>query len=1064
MLIKIGSYQWRPVCFEELKSLKAEIGCFLKEYAAGRRFSIDHPLEVEAEKWFKKSRFPKNYLMKACDSPITIRGDDLGFPFEILCCDGLFLGQQYKIIRETSPRFQPNPNQKICYQLEDSDDAFPYYEYMEKNFPVELLEPALSECISANIFHISGHFEKEEKEKIRRLDIKKDTLLFFNSCSSYNLKDVETVRRLCHYVLSYFDIPLDEPRLVEDFPYFFYDNLLEGIPLAEAFLKARQKYIDLYGRLTPLLFTLFTSNPEVLIFNTPFAYHHKKVEKMIRRVEKDLHRLKDNEKYPFFLFEVELGKHISLQSIINSTEKNIWIHGAKAGIGKTTLLYQAMQLFKYGKFKGPIFFSFSEHKDLKNIYLDDLKKYLANYLEIGSIKGRFPRNGKRYLILMDDIEEHSFLYNHFNSFVEELQEIFGPCLIVIASRAKCPVDNFLVLSMDINRGDSNARRLRSCYHIEENIKLPEIPLIYRLFSSVRENISYSTVLPELEDKSRVIRKFVYYFQERISFDNNLEMMPETFQRYFSLLAYWQFKNNKVPLMMRKFVDCLKQFRQEHREESDWWIYDKERGSYRDAESVCRFLLDTDIIVEENDNLLFIHDSFFEYFLAYYFYWQEMEDIGAEAESLALTEVPDYMKELVTSEIYNGNHRVFYLRLVLERLFYIRNYRGIVEILEKAENFNLLKTDDRLWYCLLQGCYFARDPEKGIDELRAVKFIWETIEPDRLFNRENLAGDRLKVLSEACYTLLNILFDNNLMGEYFRLAYFLEKKTPTMEVYGLLSRGFLKIGQVERSLHYLDLKEQEIEYLSGGEKHRVRLYAEKGLAYYCRFKSGRNHEDYLIGIAMLEKAEKYYRDDKREEGNYLFTLREFLRFYLEARRGEEFDRVIARLEDIDCGRHPGDDYIPFLLGLKQCKLEKNNGAGIKNLLKGAEGFYRNKHFLEAVIVYLWLYHYTRGRAKKDKFLKKAANIMIEAHRKQNSIKNYWHFFDRYLQRNKVKTDQEFLRGAGAVFLESAPACRRQKKNHDIQFRVQDLLKKLEVLKPGEYYHGLSKVLWSFVLIA
>jgi hypothetical protein len=1060
---------------------------FLKEHAAAKRYQIDGKLENEAEKWFKESQFPKNCLKNAKKEPIIILRDEIGFPFELLMVDGVFLGQKYNIYRETSSPYQSNPNFKICYQFEENDEAYQYYQYIENTFPLELMGP-VSEDISANLFHVSGHFEKEEKEKIVSRSINQNVVLFFNSCSTFEYRNRGRIKSLAHCILSYFAIPLENPQSVEDFPYFFYQYLLEGEDISTAFLKARRKYIDQTGCLTPLLFTLFTSDPRVHIFHTPYSLHHKAIEKQIKRFEKDIHQIRDNRKYPLFLFECTGNKKKTLQSILNiepmkktqekreagklgswevektddrgqvtvetpTNEKllrgvqgggfleksppgNIWIHGEKAGIGKTFLLYQVFQLFKYGKFKGPFFISFKEDRGLRHLHLKNLKQYLYHYLKIDNEARQLPRNGKKYLLLVDALENNAYFYHHFDEFVDELEEIFGACRIIVASRERCPHEDFWELSMEITPGDVNARRLRASYHIENNIKLPDIPLAYRLFSRIRDRSAGDLEI----NKSRIFSEFILRYQEKAVESNPFGVMPETFQRYLAILAFCQFKTgsvtqkgmasptyycvgsgnshreenvcqkNKVSegINKKKFIEALRQFKQEHHQDIDWWLYDKERKSYRDAESICGFLLSTHIIVPDNEFLVFIHDSFYEYLLAYYFSWQGVDEVDEdEISQLMFTEVPDYMKELVRSGIYAGNFPPGYLRLVLDRLFYIRDYQSIEEILSKQENQELIKTSDQLRYCLVKGCYFARNPGKNIDELRAFRLVSEFSQPESFFNMEKLKQGNRSLL-ETCYALLNILFDNNLLEEFFRLAHLLVGVIPTLEIYGLLSRGYLKIKQMDKSLEYLELKEREIHASPGNEKHRTRLHAEKGLLYYYKYLETRNRDYFDKGTNELFKAENYYKSDKREEGNYLFTLRELLRYYLAGKNPEEFARVRQRINKIHIKDHPKTDYIPYLLGRAAIEMEENIDAGINHLLTGAAGFYENQLLFEAAVVYLWAYCYCSDSQKKTEYLTEAIHIFNELEDKRNMIKEYWAPFDEFLKVTR-----------GALFEKTAP---------------------------------------------
>jgi hypothetical protein len=408
------------------------------------------------------------------------------------------------------------------------------------------------------------------------------------------------------------------------------------------------------------------------------------------------------------------------------------------------------------------------------------------------------------------------------------------------------------------------------------------------------------------------------------------------------------------------------------------------------------LLSTHIIVPDNDDLVFIHDSFYEYLLAYYFSWQGIDEVDEnEISQLMFTEVPDYMKELARSGIYAGNFPPGYLRLVFDRLFYIRDYQSIEEILSKQENQELIKTSDQLWYCLVKGCYFARNPGKNIDELRAFRLVSEFSQPDSFFNIEKLKQGNRSLL-ETCFALLNILFDNNLLEEFFRLADVLVEVFPTLEIYGLLSRGYLKINQIDKSLEYLELKEREIQSSPGNEKHRIRLHAEKGLLYYYKYLETQNRDYFDRGIDELNKAEHYYQSDKREEGNYLFTLREFLRYYLAGKNPEKFARVMQRIDKIHIKDHPKTDYIPYLLGRAAIEMEENIDTGINYLLEAAAGFYENQLLFESAVVCLWAFYYCGDIQKKTEYLTEVAHILKELEDKRNKIKEYWAPFDEFLK--------------------------------------------------------------------
>lgn len=995
MKIRIGNQTWQPKDPAALEGLKKKIAAFLEEQA-GKKYKIDDNLKNNAGDWFNQSKFPGTYLKEAETDFIVISEDHIGFPFEILWVDGAFLGETYRVYRTASSEYQPNQNFKICYQFEESDKAHKYYDYLVKNFPVDLIGPPL-ENISANVFHVTGHFEGEEKEKVIRYPINKNVLLFFNSCCTFKYSSHEKLKSLNHLVLSYFDIPLENPGCVEDFPYFFYRFLLEGEEIAAAFLKARRKYINETGILTPLLFTLFTSDPAAHIFYTPYANHHKEIEKEIKRIEGDAASLKDNARYPFFRFEGDDNRGENIQAILNSGESRIWVRGAKAGIGKTTLLYKVFQLFKFGKYSGPLFISFKEDRGLGDLNLKNAEERLFSYLKIDKPPAELSGKGKKYLILIDAIESNKYIYDNFSAFADELDEIFGSCAIIAVSRNRCPAAGFLELGMEITAGDENARQLRKRYGIEDNIKLPDIPLIYKLFSQIRERAAN---VPEM-NKSEVFETFTGYYQQKTLEDQPVEAAPDAFLRYFSILANIQFRTGSV--FKNQFLEALNTFRKENKEDMDWWIFDNKRGHYRDAESVYKYLLSTDIIINSNDRLYFIHDSFYEYFLATYFYWQGLDDsfdFEGQRQILMYTEVPDYMKEMVKTGVYADNHPPGYLRVVFDRLFYIRDYKGIEAILVKEENQAFIKASEKLWDCFVKGCYYARNPGKNIDEVRAFKWVAEFYHKESFFDIKKLSGPEGQALREIYSALLNILFDNNLLEEFFRLALFLKGPLPTLQVYGLLSRGYLKINEIDKAREYLELKEAVIKAEEGNEREReknqIRLHAEKGLLYYFKYLETSDKYYFNKGIVELKEAEDYYRRDKREEWNYLFTLREFLRYYLTGREPEKFDDVILRLDHISINAHPKTDYIPYLNGIKKIVLEDNVDSGVTYLLKGAEGFLATQLPFEAAVVYLWVYYYYREMGEASAYLKKAYRIFKKLEEKRARIKASWKPFDEHLK--------------------------------------------------------------------
>lgn len=1005
MKVKIGNVTWEPGHTGELKALKDKMARCLEEQAAAKHYRIDPTLRAEAEKWLGESRFPVHHLEDTHDDAIVILQDELGFPFELLALDRVFLGEKYLIHRQTQVPHQPNRDFKICYRFEADDRACDYYQHIENNFPLPLLEPA-REQVTANVFHVTGHFEAPEKEHIVNSVNPQNVLFFFNSCRTYPYHTHAAAGQLGHYVLSYFDIPLDSPEKVEDFPYDFYRLLLEGETISAAFLEARRRHIARTQRLSPLLFTLFTCAPLAPVFHSPYAPHHREIDKRITRIEADCRNLTDDTKYPPFLFQSRGSpqprgsREKNLRSIINSTDDHIWIHGPRAGIGKTTLLYQVFRLFRYAGFNGPVFISLEDDPRLPEIPQDAPGEYFCMHFNLHP-ETIEPGKSRKHLILVDAVEAGTDIYRHFRSFLEELTNIFGPCRVIAASRHRCPVEGFRELSMEITPGDTNARRLRACYGIDKNIRLPEIPLIYRLYRQAGrgwKNLRRIT-------KSKIFAGFIRRYQEKTTHGRPYDLTPETFRRYLSLLAHCRFQTGRVT--RRRFIQRLQDFREENNRDIDWWLFDHERKHYRDAESVCNLLLNTHIIAEEEDFLVFVHHSFYEYLLAYYFAWLGLEEENEDTVTpLMYTEVPDYMRELAGSGVYAGNHSPAYLRLVFDRLFYIRDYKSIETILTEGENQALIKSSSGLWYCLVKGCYFTRNPARHIDEVRAFRFVRRFTSPASLLDAIEPGGTRSRSLLETCYALLNMLFDNNLLEEFFRLALFLENKCPGMEVYGLLSRGFLKINRTGKAGDYLILKEQAIQRHPEKEKHRVRLQAEKGLLCYFKYLETPTGDHFQRGIEALKQAEAYYRRDKREEWNYLFTLRELLRFYRAANQPEPFAEVMRKIDAVGINDHPKTDYIPYLLGREKSETGGDADAAQACFMEGAKGFYGKQLLFESAVVYLWACYHAGSEDEKSARLEDARRVLEEAEAKREGIKECWSPFDAHLKQSRPTAPPEF----------------------------------------------------------
>ncbi len=1004
MKVLFGGYAWEPgdADIERLSALKKRIAQYLETHAATSRYKLDNPVRTEAEKWTRDCHLPAETLEIYPGSTVTIHDDPIDFPFELLAQNGAFLGETYAVYRHTTAPYKPRRDYKMFYRFETGDHGYRYYEHLEKNFPLQLLQPAgnntsnTKKGIDGNVLHVCGHFQPEEKQDI--LDSATqgtgNPLLFFNSCATIKLNGAHISRHLSHYILSYFDIPLDTPAAVEDFPFTFYRLLLEGHPPAAAFRGARVRSMAQTGRITPLLFTLFTSAPETPVFHTPYAGHHKDIEKRIAYTytESGGRELKDERKFPPFLFLTHApgDKRQTLQAWINSSAGHTWIYGPRAGIGKTTLLYQLFRLFQYGKFSGPLLIAPGDDPGFRESPGETPGQYLSRCLGLRHLPPQ-RKETRPHLVLVDAVEEDTFLYRHFFVLVEELQGLLGPCRVIAASRHRCPVPGFSELAMEISPGDINAQRLRARYHIGQNVKLPDLPLAYRFYSGAGGPPQQGTIT-----KSSIFTAFIRRYQEKAAAGNHFIMMPETFQRYLALLAHRRFQNRGAPVTRRQFHRRLRCFKQDHPDDTDWWLYDGERKHYRDAESVCRLLLSTHIIVSSGDFLLFVHHSFYEYLLAYYFAWMGMDppDIPL-LPPLMYTEVPDYMKELAAPGNYAGNHPPPYLQLVFDRLFYIRDYKNIETILSNRENQSMIKASPPLWYCLVKGCYFARNPGKHIDEVRAFRFVNQFTTPHSLLDPANLEPGNRSLL-ETCYALLNMLFDNNLLEEFFRFAFYLKETCPALEVYGLLSRGFLKIRHREKASAYLELKEQAIGAHPEKEKHRVRMYAEKGLLYFIQYLEHREGEIFRRGTEQLALAETYYRRDKREEWNYLFTLREMARFYLEAGQPGAFEEVMEKIRAIPIEDHPKTDYVPYLEGRKRVRLDRDVGAGIVLLLEGAGGFYRKQLLFESAQVYLWAYLYEPGEEKRRLYLEEARRLLVQADEKREQIKNQWNNFDAHLK--------------------------------------------------------------------
>ena len=141
---------------------------------------------------------------------------------------------------------------------------------------------------------------------------------------------------------------------------------------------------------------------------------------------------------------------------------------------------------------------------------------------------------------------------------------------------------------------------------------------------------------------------------------------------------------------------------------------------------------------------------------------------------------------------------------------------------------------------------------------------------------------------------------------------------------------------------------------------------------------------------------------------MFTLREFLRYYLAEKNQEEFARVIQRIDNIRSKDHPKTDYIPYLQGMAAIEMEENIDAGINYLLVGAAGFYESQLLFESAVVYLWVFYYCSDIQKKTEYLTEAIHIFNELEEKRNKIKKYWAPFDEYLQVTR-----------GALFEKTAP---------------------------------------------
>jgi len=1016
MQLQIADQLWTPGNIDEWKQIKGAMDCFLKEHSAGKHYRIDHILEREAEGWFRQSGFPGDILKKTAADTIIIRDDHWGFPVELLAMEGHFLGQRYRVFRERcfnkpalKPQSQdakingwvsPAANFKIGYRFESGDEAYPFYHYIEQNFPIEMLEPMPTPHVP-QVLHISGHFSTGEKEQVIQESLNQQSLLFFNSCRTYEFYDRPEMEMVNHCVLSYFDIPLEHPREVEDFPYLFYRFLLEGEAVAAAWQRARNAVINTRGNLTPLMFTLFTIDPQMQVFINPFAEHHKRVEKQIKAEKNGTALLKNQIPYPLFRFTDTGEKEGTIQTFLNTTDQDIWIHGAKAGIGKTTLLHQVFSLFKYSKFNGPVFISFREDHPFRDMRLPQIKDALRQYLQVPQESNLSGSSGRKYLLLLDAMETNEYLYNHFDSLAEELRDALGSCRLVVASRRPCPSANFLELEMDISGNDINSRNLRSYYGLSENIELPEIPLIYYLYNT----FGRSALAHQEMNRSQVFSAFIQYCQEKAFEAQPFQWIAETCQRYLSILAYACFQNST--LTGRSSLLALREYKNQHPQDIDWWLFDKERGHFRDAESIYRLLLSMQIVVERDDCLEFIHDSFFDYLLAYYFFWQGLPPYEeSKINELVYSEVPDYMKEMIKSGIYAGNQDASYLRLVLDRLFYIRDYSSIEAILAQKENQDFIQSSKGLWYCLVKGCYFARNRALNIDEIRAFQLVHEFIQPHSLLAGDSLRGEQGRPLQEVCFTLLNILFDYNLLTEFFRLAFCVKETCPSLEIFGLLSRGYLKINQLHTAAEYLTAKEEMIIAGNLARPYHIRLYAEKGLLSYFQYRETADKKYRKQGIAELHKAQDYYSSDSREAWNYLFTLREFLRFYLLIKSPREFVETMQKIARIPLHHHPKTDYVPFLHGLEKIQLENDMVRGVSLLLAGAKEFHGNQLFLEAIAAYLWAYYYSGAEKIKTFCIEMSHQVLEEVEKKRLEIKSWWHPFDDFLKLKEERLLPEF----------------------------------------------------------
>jgi len=960
----------------DLKNLKDDIGSFfINNYSED--YIIDEKLKNEAERWYNLCcdilGLLDRELEELDNGDIIEIKDEIGFPFEILRSNGFFLGEKFRIFRSSGEDKNKELMDFSIATLFDQDKD-------ERNNRIEetiLIKPdeLNNKIYNQSIIFISGHFDNLI-DTISNYSFNKNSFLFFNVCNSFNTIDILN-GEYKKYALSYFDIPIDpDYKIFDEFPIYFFNDLIEGEKIIDSFWDARNYIISKYKSALPLLFSLFIPNQN----DTHFKVFMKKNRKeVLKNIEQKFSLIPINNinnvimsEYPDILFD-HSEKQKNLQYIINdkkNIKKYIWIKGEKSGSGKTTLLLKQYLKFQYTKF--PIFFSFSEY-GLKEVSLEEFKEVIVQKLgheEIVELK----KSNIKPLIFIDKIDLNNDIYEKQKQFINEIETIFGYSTIVINSKKDNKIEEFYTLNME---NKDYFEEVKKYYNISDRIKIPEFPIFYAIASKSGINeIDNKTSL----NKSEILKGYIVKISEGLIDKNVNDYKDKSIFYLLSLIAYFISESNNTDKDIEIKFD---EFKGTNDSWKSLWIYHKKRDCPLESDDILELLLKIGVICKNADrNIEFVHSSFYEFFLANYYFWK-YEENPVYSKDLKYTEIPDYMLELLgKSDMSNFSDT--YIKIILERLFYIRNYEKIDIIIK--DNIEVFERSQKLLNVLIPGYYFARK------EVNAVKVFYDL----KIFEKHE-RKDNNGEYSDSFFDILNVFFDNWIMDDFFQLAHFLEDKIENkVKIYGILSRGYLKIGNLYKSSFYLEKKEQNIREEEKEDKNRLRN--EKGLLHFFKFKKHKNEENYNSGMDELTKAVTLYKDIK-EEGNYLFTLREKLCFYLEAnleakKKKEEITKLKNEIDKIGNKGHPRNDYINFLFGLADIKLFENKDEGLIKIKNAAKAFEDIKLEFEATVVYLFLLWYS----KDDEALIKAKNVFKKLKKKRNDILKYW---------NKIKTGDDII---------------------------------------------------------